>query len=138
MPKITAQAEKTIQKIAIDLPLLQRKNGNGTLMYRMINKRIIGHALPLEYKNKNDWYPTKYYTVYYKEPIFINHIIRLRDSFIRDGYDGLTHYVNALEKFVTENPAKQIVKEKQSFVSKIELGFQNFISEIKKSFSFAK
>ena len=95
MHKITPQAEKTIQNLVGELPNLHRKNTDGTLMYRNLNKRVIGNELPKSYKEKNDWSPMKYYTYTYQEPVLINHTIGLRDSFVRDGFDGLMHYVNA-------------------------------------------
>lgn len=137
MHKITPQAEKTIQKLVGELPNLHRKNADGTLMYRNLNKRVIGHDLPKSYKDKNDWLPMKYYTYTYQEPVLINHTIGLRDAFVRDGFDGLMHYVNALDKFVKENPKKEIVKEKITInkaVKNYGVKFNNLISEIKKSF----
>jgi hypothetical protein len=85
MPKISPIAEKTIQKLVNELPKLQRKNADGSLMFRSLTKRVIGHELHDSYKKKNDWSPMGYYTYKYQEPILIDHTIGLRDSFKRDG-----------------------------------------------------
>lgn len=141
MHKITPQAEKTIQNLVGELPNLHRKNTDGTLMYRNLNKRVIGNELPKSYKEKNDWLPMKYYTYTCQEPVLINHTIGLRDSFVRDGFDGLMHYVNALDKFIKENPKKEIVKEKITLWKSVKnygVKFKNLFLEIKKLFIFKK
>ena len=100
--KITPQAEKTIQSVAKELPKLQKKVG-GKPQFRAINKRVLGKDLPKEYKEKNDWHPMEYYTCKDQEPVLVNHVINLRKCFEKDGYEGLTHYCDALADFCEAN-----------------------------------
>lgn len=112
---------KAINELVVTLPKFQMKNPNGSLKFRKINKRVQGKDLPKDYKKKNDWQPMAWYTCVYDEPVLINHKVNLVDAFKKDGYTGLSHYVNALTNFLETLPAKE--KTKVSFWDKIKKFF---------------
>lgn len=111
MHKLTPQATRTIDALCLTLPKLIRKNPDGTIMERKLVKRVLGKDLPKSYKKENDWYPMRYYSYTYTEPILINHKVYLIECFKKDGYEGLDYYTNHVVNVLSELPKEKEEKK---------------------------
>lgn len=106
MNTLTPKAIKEIERLNASFPRIQRKNPDGSLKTRKVQRRILGKDLPKEYKRKFDWLPNNWYLHRINEPVFMNHKLNLIECFKKDGYEGLKNYENALKSFMAKQEAE--------------------------------
>lgn len=94
------QVYKDIKRIAKELPKFQKKNPDGSLMFRVQSERILGKDLPKDYKKKNDWSPMEFYTRKVKVPVFLNHEVNLIECYKKHGKDGINGYVESINGII--------------------------------------
>lgn len=119
MKHLTNKKLNQLTLLAATLPKLQRKNSDGTKMFRSLQKRILGKDLPASYKKKNDYLPEQYYTIKYEEPVLVDHQKELCDVFGKFGDRGVEDYCISLNKFYEANK-NPIAKTKTGFISLLE------------------
>lgn len=88
--KLTPQVLKVINDLSKILPKDYIKNPDGSVKFRAMAKRVSG-------KDLND--PEKYdvnkiYIHRYAEPIEINHAVKLREIYIKQGEQGINDYIH--------------------------------------------
>lgn len=110
--KITPAIQKNIETIADSLPKFQRKNTDGSLMFRSMSKIMLGSELSeVDRKQIENFDETKKYVKHYPEPVMANHRIALRLTYLGLGQDGVDQYC----KFYTDlfdHQTKKDAKEK--------------------------
>lgn len=100
--KLTPEVYKTIKLISKSLPVCQRKDANGNLMWRTISKfdgtehfqQGIG-KIPRSFTKKIRTG---------KEPILVNHEINLVEIYQKDGQNGVDSYVKFFQKLKKKEP----------------------------------
>lgn len=96
--KLTPEVYKSIKLISKTLPVCQRKDKNGNLMWRAVSK----------FDGTKDFSESlKSYTKIIrtgKEPILVNHEINLVEIWQKDGQNGVDSYVKFFQKLKKEEP----------------------------------
>lgn len=103
MKNITNKKLNHLTVLASTLQPLQRKNANGSMMFRDAQKRIMGKDLPDSYKKSNEYFPDKWYILKYKEAVLVDHKLNLVETYEKRGDKGVEEYITSLNKFVSKN-----------------------------------
>jgi hypothetical protein len=107
--KITPQVYKQLESLSKELPQFQRKNTDGSLMYRSFGKRVSGYDVPkADRETIKDFDVKKYYSQKGQEPVLVNHSVNLRNVYQKEGQTGVDAYCN----FFKSEHEKQTIKTK--------------------------
>jgi len=112
------QVYKDIKRIAKELPKFQKKNPDGTLMFKIQSERLLGKDLPNEFKKNNDWSPMEYYERKIKVPVFLNHEVNLIECYKKHGKDGINGYVESINGII-KSVNNRIEEPKLNFIQRL-------------------
>lgn len=125
MKNITNKKLNQLTIIAASLQKLQRKNVDGSLMFRSATKVVKGKDLKKSQvkalTETKEYYPDKNYLLRYDEPVLVDHKQNLIEAYQKHSDVGVHEYINSVNKFAEEN--KKPITKALSFFQKLKSRF---------------